>query len=347
MRTTDTTPITIVRSPWLLFLLLAGGVAGACLVIAASSAFTRDPAVLAAAMLCDLLGVVPLAYWWFIVRRRLAAARTLIPVVILCLLAAHQALPASHRGVLDWIRFLIAPAELTLAGYIIWKVRSILRTPPRGGSADIVETIERVLEPALGHRPAARLIAAEMAILYYAFGVWKRHGRREETGDGPTFIPVRSTPILVVLGVVLAIETAGMHLLVSRWSDTAAWVLTGLSAYTLLWVVGDFRALALRPTIVTREALRLRVGLRFSATVPWTMVESARRASWRDAANKAKDCANLASPATPNVLITFAEPIAARGYFGMERSVRTVLLAVEDPNGLLARMNASDGAWSQ
>lgn len=325
----------IARSPGLIFLSFALAIVSAAVFVAASTAFARQPAIISAAVAFDMIVCIPLLYWWLVIRKRLATARTLIPIIALSLLAAHQILPPSHRGALELLRYLIAPVELALAAFIIWKARAIMRSLPAGRGADIVESLERVLEPSLGHRAAARFIAAEIAILYYAVAP-----RAPAPRDAALrFYPQRSAMLIATLAVVLVIETAGMHLLISLWSATAAWILTGLSAYTLLWVVGDYRAIARRPTILSRDSLLIRVGLRFSGEVPLAMIEAARPANWRDACRPPPKHVNLAAPATPNLLITFRAPIAARRFFGIQSTVHGVLMAVDQPDRMIERLH--------
>jgi hypothetical protein len=55
-------------------------------------------------------------------------------------------------------------------------------------------------------------------------------------------IAILAAPCLAIL-----VETAAIHFLVRRWSRPVAWVLTALSLYSLLMIVGHARALVLRP----------------------------------------------------------------------------------------------------
>lgn len=323
------------RSPWLGFFSLAALVIIGSMAVVSTSTFARDPQILSLAVAGDMILLTPLLYWWFIIRRKAAAARTIIPIIVLSSIAVQAILPAAHSGFLGWIRFLVIPAEIGLLVYVAFKVRSMLFRRSAASTSDVVEAIQSVLEPAIGHKFVARLVAAECAIVYYAVASWRQALKPSAPSGSLSFAVARSGTVLAVLGFVLAIETAGVHLLVTLWSPGAAWVLTGLSAYTLLWVVGDFRALALRPTLVTRDALVLRVGLRFAATVPISLIDRVERASWRDAARPPEGHVNLAAPGTPNVLITFRMPITACRYFGIEQTVRGVLLEMIDSGGFV------------
>ena len=70
----------------------------------------------------------------------------------------------------------------------------------------------------------------------------------------------------------LVAETIALHFLVARWSEVAAWVLTGVSVYGAVWLVGDYRACVARRIEVTEESLRLRLGLRWEAEIPYSAI---------------------------------------------------------------------------
>lgn len=46
------------------------------------------------------------------------------------------------------------------------------------------------------------------------------------------------------------------------------WSLTGISLYTLVWMIGDWRALRLRTSTVTPDSIQLRLGTRWEVEIP-------------------------------------------------------------------------------
>ncbi|MFM9996934.1 MAG: hypothetical protein ACKVU4_14175 [Phycisphaerales bacterium] len=319
-------------SGWL-FLAFAAALLAACWAITASSVFSSSPSVLGAAVTLDMLFVVPLAYWALVVRPGLAPARTLIPIAALSILAASALVPGPPTGVLAWARYLIAPAEIGLLLYIVWTVRRVLAERGASSVSDPVEVATAALERALGNSFAAGLIASEFAVFYYALASWGRRGHVPPGASG--FPPARAATVLAVLAPIVVIETVGVHLLVSRWSVGAAWILTALSAYTVLWVFGDFRAMVLRPTLVTGDEVVVRVGLRCSLRAPLGLIERAASANWRDGERSAPGHLNMAAPDHPNILIEFRAPVTAQRIFGVRTSVRSVGLRLQDPDGIL------------
>ena len=319
-------------SGWV-FLAFAAAVLATCWAITASTAFRLSPAVLAAAITFDLLFVLPLAYWMLVVRPGVAPARTLVPIAALSILGATALVPGPPTRVLAVARYLIAPAEIGLLLYIVWTIRKVLAERGASGMADPVEAATAALERALGNSFAAGLIASEFAVFDYALASWGRRGHVPRGASG--FPPARAATVLTVVVAIVLIETVGVHLLVSRWSVGAAWVLTALSAYSVLWVIGDFRAMELRPTLIMGDDVVFRVGLRCSMRVPLRMIEWAGPVNWRDGVLAAPGHLNMAAPEQPNIRIEFREPVIARRIFGVRTSVRSVGLRLEDPDGFL------------
>lgn len=322
----------LARSPGLVFLTLAAAVLTASWAIASSPAFLASPDVLSAAVALDVVLVIPAAYWALVVRRRLGHARTLIPIIALCILAASAIVPAGHAGVLARARHLIIPAEIGLLAYIVYKVRRVLATGRASRADDPVETASAVLQDALGAPFAARLIASEFAVFYYALASRRRRPHVPEGASG--FVMARPATVLAVLLPIVALETVGMHVLISRWSTLAAWILTALSAYAVLWVLGDYRAMAMRPTLVTRDEIVIRVGLRCSLRAPLALIERVQRTDWRDPERSLRGHLNMASPDSPNILVVFREPLTAQRFFGLTTTVQSVGIRLQDADGL-------------
>jgi hypothetical protein len=64
------------------------------------------------------------------------------------------------------------------------------------------------------------------------------------------FVPVFILAIVCIVALILLVETTVPHLLLQRWSALAAWIFTGLSLYSLLWLTGDYYAIRSRISFV-------------------------------------------------------------------------------------------------
>ena len=110
-----------------------------------------------------------------------------------------------------------------------------------------------------------------------------------------------------------ALEIVPVHLLIGNWSAVLAWITTGLSLYSLIWLIGIARAFRLRPTLVGRDYIHLRYGLIFQLLVPREMIANIRGAGAQDS--------GFAIPrrSQPSVCIEFIRPMIAEGLFGVRK----------------------------
>jgi hypothetical protein len=304
------------------FALLALAVYVTALTLVASNAFARRPALGEMAITFDLLVFVPFAWWLILVRGGQASLRTLVPVIVASIAGARLVLPREQQAMLPWVRWLFAPAEVAVVGWVAWQIRQLVRRrrsvrvaapASRDDGHDLLADLSAVLVPAFGTGVVARTVTTEIALFYYG--------------------------LLIGFGMALAVETVALHLFVaSRWGPIAAWVLTATSVYTLLWLIGDFRARTLRPPYVTDDTVVIRNGMRADAVVSRDQLIAVERVGWRTLPAKNRDYLDLARPGEPNVVVHFREPVELALLFGRRRRVSRVGLRAERPDDALRRL---------
>jgi hypothetical protein len=158
--------------------------------------------------------------------------------------------------------------------------------------------------------------------------------------------------MVAALSFACAIEALAVHVLAARWSPGVAWVLTALSAYGVIWLVGLGRSVALRPTVVEREGLRVRIGALAEARVPFEAIASVALVRAAPANRRAPGYLHAALLAAPRLTIELKEPVEARGLYGSrKRGITRIGLMVDEPAELAAllreRMAAPHGAgWT-
>lgn len=328
----------LVRSPFSLFALIAVGVVAASVAVVTSASYAASPGVLSAAVAADLVLVIPAVYWLLVLRRGAARWSSALPLVAVCLVVAHLVIPAGQWGVLAWLRFVVAPAELALVGYVIWRVATLMRRGHESG--DLVEALRETLARPLGDGVVARFVAMELAIVAYALGV----APRVRGDDGSrVFRVTRPTALTATLCALLVLETALVHVFVARWSGVAAWTLTGLGVYSLVWIAGLHRAIGALPVVVSEEDVMVRAGLGTSVRVSYGQIEGVSRPDWRTVERPPEGWLNASAPATPNMAISFTRPLEVRRLLGRTDRVRHLGLRVEDPDGLMEAISARLG----
>jgi len=293
----------------------------------------RGDGVVPTAVSLDLTLFVPALWYVFLVRGRALPAATVAPVFLLSLVGARLVLPAGEPGAPPLVGLLGVPAELLLLGLVARQWVRARRSARGLESTDVVDRLRAAARVALGGRRAADVVAYEIAVLWYALASW----RRAPAAGDDVFSYHRKTgygSVVAALLLAIAAESLPVHLLLSRWSVKAAWILTALGLYGALWLIGDYRAMRLRPTLLDGPVLRLRHGLRWSLDVPLTLVRGAREAGRSDDATGAD--LTMALRGAKVVRLEFEGPLAAHGFYGRKKTVRSVVVGADDPARLAA-----------
>lgn len=299
------------RSPAALFTLVALSIAIVETAIVRSAVFARNSDIAAWGVTFDLTITIPLLYWFFLVRPGHARAVSLAPVFVVCTSAAALILPRGDQAFLHQLRWVAAPLEILTVGLL---AASVWRRRPGGVRERIVGGI----------------VTAEVAILYYALFSW-----RAEAEVPPDAVAISTHKrsgwgtVVVCIIVLIAFESLGLHLLIQHWSVKWAWIFTALDVYTVLWLIGDYHALRLRPTLIREDEIELRHGMRLNATIARDNIAAVEpitsEAQW-----KRKGIAKLAILDEPRYLIRLHEPVVAEALAGIKRKIDAIAILPDD-----------------
>jgi hypothetical protein len=308
--------------PQLSFTAILVGLLAVESVVLASQAYVRHPLPVRAAIIFDLCAVPLLTWWLLMVRPGRARPRTLARVAVLCI-----ALCALLFG--REVRLLAAPLEFGVLYIAFTSVRNALRAR---SSSDPADALRAGLVSALGDNPAARALAYELTVFWYALFSW---GRPAPAGF-TAYKRAGWVAIYVALGIGSLGEAVAMHFLLRRFGPLAALAGIVLHLYALTWMLGDLRALAVRPIQVQDGFLRLRIGLRWEADIPLRLIESIDPGALSAAAQAGG--LRLGVIGSPNLRVALREPVELHGIFGIRKQSDKLLLQVDDPDALGAAL---------
>jgi hypothetical protein len=315
--------------PVLAFALLAAWVYVTALTLERIRPALQHPGLVSSGLMVDLLIGVPLAYYLLAVRRAGWPARTLIPVVLLSLTGAALVLPDQREMLKRFSEAVSIPAEIGLVGWITVRTVRSFRKAGAGAGDDVLEKLRIAAREILPLRRAAEAIASEMAIFYYALFAWpllRRPSRAPLAARVFTYHRTSGYGAIVFALLIITIgEGLPVHILVTRWSAKAAWVLTVLTAYSVLWILADYRATRLRPILLDADTLHLRTGLRWTVHIP-----RAHIAAIHKKAPKSEPSVRTALPTATPMWIELSEPVTAQGPYGIEKKVRWISVAVDE-----------------
>lgn len=296
--------------PTRLFALIALTIVTICVVI---SRTTSHADIAAWGVTFDLTLTIPLVWYVVVVRSGAARPMTLAPVFVVCMMLAAFVVPRGQQQFLHDLRYLSAPLEiitLIFLGQRLAKVRD-------------VESATRAM---FGNSRVADFVASEVSILWYALFCWRKKAPEEgftihqRNGWGT---------IAACIVAMIGFESIGMHLLVQQWSVKAAWIVTALDIYGVLWIVGDYHALRLRPTYAADGILHLRYGLRWNAEIPLAEIESiddvSSEADW-----KRKNVLKMAMLDEPKYLVKLRRPVTVNGLAGIRRTIDAIAVLPDD-----------------
>jgi len=295
------------RGPAALFALASLTVLAAVFLILRTQRFAANVDVGSWGITFDLTITIPALYWFFVVRSGRARVLTIAPVFLVCALVATQIVPRDQQHFLHQLRFALAPLDLVTIYLVVRRLRA-------GAKPDGV---------------VASFVMTELAILRYALFAWREEPQVPH-GATPVTVHQRSGwgTIVVCFLVLIAFESVGAHLLVSMWSTKAAWIVTALDVYGMLWLIGDYHALRLRPTLIGAAAIELRYGMRWSATIARENIagiDAIQSEDW-----KRKTTLKMAMLEEPRMLIRLREPVVIHGLAGMRRTVDAIAILPDD-----------------
>jgi hypothetical protein len=291
------------------------------------------PRLLADALTLDLIVTVPVVYWFLAVRRAGWPRLSVVPVFVLSV-AGTRLVPGLEAGrLIHGLEWVAIPAELLLLTVVARRAFAMSRALRAGEGGDALESLRRAAIELVEVERVAEVIAYEAAVLWYAVAGGGRHA----TPPGSDAFGVRRRsgygPVLVGLFFALVAEAIAVHLLVRRWSIVAAWILTILTGYAALWLIGDFRALGRRTILVTGDALIVRLGLRWSVRVPLGAIRAVRASGSPKPA--APDHLRAVILGDERQVVELDCELEAVGFYGIRRRVRSIGLSVDEPERFL------------
>ena len=122
------------------------------------------------------------------------------------------------------------------------------------------------------------------------------------------------------------------HILAVKWSTTLAWVLTGLSFYSALQLIGIIRSVPKRPITVRNNQMILRFGILSETVIPYDAIERIETANSSnfDKAKGTKTLSLLGELEHSNIAIYLKAPQQLQFLYGTPKTYTKLFLFVDD-----------------
>ena len=301
------------------------GIDLACLAATPAAGFPFVPNF---ALPFDLMVCVPAAFYLLAVRPARLSPLLVLPVIWL---GGFASLQFAAPGQPSIVPLLGLAALVVEAGVAVREARRFSRgfRAAKAATDNPLDWFSGAFSALVRNERAARMAGLELTMWYYAAFSWRRAPHVPE--GCRAFSSHRQSGYVAVVGVMLglvAIEAFAVHLMVSRFSLPAACILTALSAYTIVWMVAEARAVVLNPLLVGNGELVARWGMLARERVPLGLI------AWVGECEPAvprKERLDLAAMGGRAVWIELAEPLEVRGITGKRRIVRALKVSPDEP----------------
>ncbi|CAL68451.1 hypothetical protein [Christiangramia forsetii] len=314
------------------------------LLLRVSPLFQQNQEALSIGITFDLLILVPGIYF-LLIRKTSIPKTTVVPFMILGLVLCSVFLPAENQQYVDLFKKWILPlVEITIVGYVLWKVKGALMTYRlnRDDSIDFFSALKNTCSEILPKKLVTPF-ATEIAVFYYGFFQWKKvklNSNQFTLHKGNGTIALMAVLIFLIL-----VETIVLHILLVRWSEIAAWIVTTLSFYSGLQIFGFLRSLSKRPILVSDTMIYLKYGIMSEATLKISDIESIELSSKEFFEDKnAKKLSILGDLESHNVVIHMKSEYQIIGLYGIKKNFKTLLVFLdkkEDFKNLVESRNLS------
>lgn len=331
----------LARRSWLSFAFLAAVLA--LYIYGVISAGQIPAEVVAVALPPDFMVGIPLAFYLVVLRPKKMTPLAILPVIWLGYGLSALAFGSPTAGTLPVLLAALFPVEVAIA------VREILRLArlfkrAKTQSTDPLEWLYAVTYYLVRKELPARMMAAELGVWYYALISWRKKPSVEADDKAYSYHNASGyMSVMLGFGLAFPVEIVAVHMLLSQWNATVAIVVTLLSVYAAVWLVGDARARALRPVVLGKDELRIECGIQMKGTISLSNIASV---SCHEPADIDKaDKLNYGTFYQANVWIVMHGPVEMRTLLGMKRPL-AIGLSLDDPKGFIQEFSqAANGLY--
>ena len=295
-------------------------------------------------LLADLLISFPLLYYFMFRPSRKAFLLRWLGFAALGLWFGSLVIPSESkviwRGVESlWPLYvaLLAALEIYLLVFLVRKMRAMTRL-----SGNVDEAMDQTILGRLGRGGVAPFALFEARIWYY--GLFMRKGEQLRFRGEQHFSYDKnegnaSNQIAVIMLLLFEMPLSHLLLHLVAVNPVLAWVVDGLTLWSLLYLVAEYRASHWRPVSLDKDALLIRYGV-FAAdrVVPYGMVESISRRGGE--VRRERGVLRFRQFGGANVEVRLRPGSRLAGFGGRERIVTRICIGLDKPDAFIDAVRA-------
>jgi hypothetical protein len=295
-----------------------------------TSFFKANTDKLSLAITIDLLLTVPLIYF-LLIRKTTIPKTTIVPFVILSIVVCSFILPSENQHYLSLFKTWVLPLiEISVLSYVIYKIVKTIRLykqHKKETASDFFTILKSTCQDIL---PKGIVIpfATEIAVIYYGFICWKK--TKLKSNHFTYHKDSGTIALLSVLILIIGIETFTLHYLLAKWSEIAAWILTGISIYSAIQILGFLKSMFYRPIVVDSERIKLYYGIMNETSIYIKDIESIELSTKDiDSEKTARKLSLLGNLESHNTIIKLKQKNTLFGLYGIKRPYTTLALHLD------------------
>ena len=311
---------------WLLPLLIITTL----VVIAKSPVFYQHSDKLSIGITLDFVVTLPLVFY-LLIRKKNISWIAVSPVATLGLFLAGVVLPKGHQQLLSQIRVVAYTLmEMLVIVFFINKTRKAKKTfnLHKDMSSDFFTSLKIAVSEVVPKR-ISNLLSTEIAVFYYGFFNWTK--RKPEANEFTCHKENGTIAIFFAIIFIILVETVVQHILIGLLNATVAWIITVVSIYSTLVLIGAARSLSKRPVVITENELYLRYGILAEAIIMGSNIESIKISPQTIEFNKEIiPLSPLHKLEKTNVVINLFEEGTLNGFYDKKKKFKAIAFFIDD-----------------
>ncbi|WP_111683662.1 hypothetical protein [Winogradskyella tangerina] len=292
--------------------------------------FNTHSSVLILAITLDLVITIPLIYF-LLIRKTSIPKITAIPLIILGVIIGTVILPEENQTYLNGFKTWILPfIELGILSFVIYKIykaQQRYKQKKKNGAFDFFTTLKMTCSEILP-KAVVMPVVTEISVFYYGFIYWKR--RPLKSNEFSYHKNTGTIGLLLVFKLIIAVETVTIHFLLLKWNSLVAYIVTGLSVYTAIQIIGFLKSMIKRPITIDNHKVYLRYGIMNESVIDLDDISSIELSTKEIETNKSVRKLSILGALEPhNTIIHLKTENVLNGLYGIKRSFKVLALHVD------------------
>ncbi|WP_335872651.1 hypothetical protein [Bacillus sp. 2205SS5-2] len=289
----------------------------------------------------SMILISPLLIYTFLIKPRSLHKLWIYISFLISLGLAYIIIPPSQSvflsNILVWLLPVIEIGVIVVVAYGIIKSIISYWSINTNEYYDYLEVVELALKPKLGKGFILNAVLTELSVIYYSTFIWFKKPKNIPYGSFTYHKESQIKTVVMLFLILIIVESVFFHFLFQMWSVVAAWIVTILNIYALLYIIGLYNSVKFLPHLIKQDSLIIRLGFQSSIVVDLADIESIKPSKEYDIFEKTteKTYYSLLKIDSPQYEIALKEPVVMKGSYGKKTLVNSVVFRADHPKDLL------------